>query len=986
LVAGITAALTFVGAAAAQPFAPRDSSGPFVNWESPHVNPLAITPDGQRLLAVNTADNRLEIFSITSGVPVRAGSVPVGLDPVTVRVRSNDEAWVVNHISDSVSVVNLTTMNVVATLKTADEPCDVAFALSGPSARAFVSCAAANKVLVFDPANLSDVPTTINIEGERPRAMAVDATGTRVYVAIFESGNHSTILGGGGSSNIAFPPNVVSNVTGPYAGVNPPPNFGAVFNPPIAAQNRAPNPSPPAVGLIVKKFGADQWLDDNAHNWANWVSGPQANLSGRPVGWDLYDHDVAVINASTLGVTYATGLMNICMNLAVNPASGQITVVGTDATNEVRFEPVVKGRFLRVQFAAVDPNTLAGTVTDLNPHLSYASATIPQVDRDRSIGDPRAVAWSSSGALGFVAGMGSNNVVFINAAGARPPSADVVNVGQGPTGLAVDEAHSALYVLNRFDATISVVDTIVHSVTATVPMFDPTPVVIKVGRKHLYDTHKNSGLGHIACASCHVDSRFDRLAWDLGDPAGAPIAVNTTTRNLGQNLFGLSPGTANPAFAPYHPMKGPMTTQSLQDIIGKEPHHWRGDRKGIEEFNPAFMGLQGDDTMLTDGEMQEFEDYLATITYPPNPYRNSDNSLPTNVPLPGHYTTGRFSPAGDPLPNGNAASGLVAYRSVTARLDMGAFACVTCHTLPTGAGTDMKMTGPTSPPYVAIAAGPKGERHLSVVSTDGVSNITMKIPQTRNEYLKQGFNLTQTRNTAGFGVLHDGSVDSIERFVSEPVFNVTSDQMVADLTAFMLAFSGSDLPAGSTTNPFEPPGPPSRDTHAAVGVQSTAGATVDASQINTMTTLAATGKVGVVAKGIFGGRPRGFAYMGGTWKSDRVGETYTTTQLTSAAAAGSEITFTVVPVGSETRIGIDRDEDGYFDQNELDVCSDPASAASRPGTQQSVDFNGDLSVGIQDLFDFLAGYFTGAADFNADGLTSVQDIFDYLAAWFACGA
>jgi hypothetical protein len=235
-------------------------------------------------------------------------------------------------------------------------------------------------------------------------------------------------------------------------------------------------------------------------------------------------------------------------------------------------------------------------------------------------------------------------------------------------------------------------------------------------------------------------------------------------------------------------------------------------------------------------------------------------------------------------------------------------------------------------------------------------------------------------------VLHDGSVDSIERFVSEPVFNVTSDQMVADLTAFMLAFSGSDLPAGSTTNPFEPPGPPSRDTHAAVGVQSTAGATVDASQINTMTTLAATGKVGVVAKGIFGGRPRGFAYMGGTWKSDRVGETYTTTQLTSAAAAGSEITFTVVPVGSETRIGIDRDEDGYFDQNELDVCSDPASAASRPGTQQSVDFNGDLSVGIQDLFDFLAGYFTGAADFNADGLTSVQDIFDYLAAWFACGA
>ncbi len=30
----------------------------FVNWESPHVSPLDVTPDGTKLLAVNTADNR----------------------------------------------------------------------------------------------------------------------------------------------------------------------------------------------------------------------------------------------------------------------------------------------------------------------------------------------------------------------------------------------------------------------------------------------------------------------------------------------------------------------------------------------------------------------------------------------------------------------------------------------------------------------------------------------------------------------------------------------------------------------------------------------------------------------------------------------------------------------------------------------------------------------------------------------------------------
>ena len=46
---------------------------------------------------------------------------------------------------------------------------------------------------------------------------------------------------------------------------------------------------------------------------------------------------------------------------------------------------------------------------------------------------------------------------------------------------------------------------------------------------------------------------------------------------------------------PFDPQKGPMTTQTLQDIIGKEPHHWRGDRDGIEAFNGAFESLLGDD-------------------------------------------------------------------------------------------------------------------------------------------------------------------------------------------------------------------------------------------------------------------------------------------------------------------------------------------------------------------------------------------------------
>ena len=60
----------------------------FVNFESPHVHPLDRTPDGTRLLAVNTPDNQLEVFDITGGTPVALIAIPVGLDPVSVRARN----------------------------------------------------------------------------------------------------------------------------------------------------------------------------------------------------------------------------------------------------------------------------------------------------------------------------------------------------------------------------------------------------------------------------------------------------------------------------------------------------------------------------------------------------------------------------------------------------------------------------------------------------------------------------------------------------------------------------------------------------------------------------------------------------------------------------------------------------------------------------------------------------------------------------------
>src|SRR5262249_1054225 len=62
--------------------------------ESGQVRPLAPSPDGSRVFAVNTPAARLEIFDVNGGDLEYITSVPVGLEPVAVAARTNTEVWV----------------------------------------------------------------------------------------------------------------------------------------------------------------------------------------------------------------------------------------------------------------------------------------------------------------------------------------------------------------------------------------------------------------------------------------------------------------------------------------------------------------------------------------------------------------------------------------------------------------------------------------------------------------------------------------------------------------------------------------------------------------------------------------------------------------------------------------------------------------------------------------------------------------------------
>ncbi len=888
--------------------AAQGAADSFVNFETPPVHPIALSPDGGQLAVCNLADGRLELFDVSSGTAVSVGSVPVGLDPVSVRYRTASEAWVVNHISDSISVVDVEARRVVATIQTLDTPADVIFA--GSTARAFVSCATPNTVQVFDPVTRQLV-TNLVIQAERPKALAASPDGRKVYAAIFESGNGTTVLGpklsgspikvpfpGTNSSGPVYSQNVVSHPSGPYRGQNPPPNKGTNFSPAIKPQSNAPLPT---TSVVVRKNSVGRWMDENSGDWTAFVSGTNAPLTDRVQGWDLADRDVAVIDTEDFSVTYATGLMNLCMGIAVNPASGEITVVGTDAINEVRFEPNLNGIFIRSKIGLVDPLTLDKTVKDLNPHLDYVSRTLPPSEVDKSIGEPRGIVWNSSGTRGYVTGMGSRNLVVIDASGERARQLPI-ELKEGPLGLALDEGRGRLYVLNRFTSSLSIVDTESETLVADVPLFDPTPRTVKAGRRHLYDSRRTSGLGQASCASCHPDARMDRLAWDLGDPSGE---VLQTTMNF---LGSLIPVT-------YHPMKGVMMTQTLQDIIGHEPFHWRGDRSHIGEFNQTFTNLLAAPTALAADELRELGDFLATVRLPPNPFRTLENGLSTNVPLPGHRSL-----AGTPLPNGNAAAGYLSFRNNSS--------CISCHTLPTGLGIDFTNNAAGSTvPFI----GTNGENHVALVQRlEG--GLPAKTAQFRNMLDKVGMDGASTQSRAGFGFGHDGGSDTLVRFViAEGGSTNRTDQFLANLVAFLLSVPGSDLPPATNSGPLRP-GPASQDVPAGVGRQITLNSPVRGPLLDAMLKLAdsPTSRVDLIAKGSQGGSARGWFYdrSAGVFQSDRRNETLSAEGLIDLAGVGSETTFTLVARGTGQRLGIDRDSDGMYDGDELDTGTNPADPQS----------------------------------------------------------
>ncbi len=310
----------------------------FVTFESGPVRPLSLSPDGTKLYALNTPDNRVEIFAVLNDGLKHVDSISVGLEPVAIAHRNDGEVWVVNHLSDSVSVLDVTGRpHVTRTLLVGDEPNDIVFA--GPSGnRAFITSAHRGQnspyprgeydvtgagradVWVFDANNLGaalggEPLTIVEMFGDKPRALAVSDDGAQVFAAVFHSGNKTTTISEG----------VVCNSAGPCAidQGNAPGSLPA----PLANFTGAAGPQ---VGLIVKHDPqSDEWRDELGRDWSNGVR------------FSLPDYDVFEIDANATmpsEVARYSSVGTILFNMLYDSSRDALWVSNTDANNRVRFE------------------------------------------------------------------------------------------------------------------------------------------------------------------------------------------------------------------------------------------------------------------------------------------------------------------------------------------------------------------------------------------------------------------------------------------------------------------------------------------------------------------------------------------------------------------------------------------------------------------------------------------------------------------------
>ena len=118
-----------------------------------------------------------------------------------------------------------------------------------------------------------------------------------------------------------------------------------------------------------------------------------------------------------------------------------------------------------------------------------------------------------------------------------------IPVGRNPKGLVMSADGKRLYVANRLDDTIGVIDTASDAVVSSIDLGGRKDMTsLRRGERAFY-TARFAFQGQFSCANCHIDATFDGLQWDL-EPDGFGVDI--------------------------------VDNRSIEDLSGTEPFKWNG--------------------------------------------------------------------------------------------------------------------------------------------------------------------------------------------------------------------------------------------------------------------------------------------------------------------------------------------------------------------------------------------------------------------------
>jgi YVTN family beta-propeller protein len=170
-----------------------------------------------------------------------------------------------------------------------------------------------------------------------------------------------------------------------------------------------------------------------------------------------------------------------------------------------------------------------------------------------------------------------------------------IPVGANPRGIAVSRDGRSLFVANRLDDTISVIDTRTNRVASTIALGGSTQVSAMRHGEQTFYTARYSFQGQIGCSNCHIDSTFDGIQWNL-EPDG-----------FGRSI---------------------VDNKLLEDIKDTEPYKWTGTNPSVPvECGPRtekyfWRSEQYDDRTLADLAL-----YILALPPRPNRFRQADGEL-----------------------------------------------------------------------------------------------------------------------------------------------------------------------------------------------------------------------------------------------------------------------------------------------------------------------------------------------------------------------